>query len=52
LGRSGQPLTVALEQASTFILTLRKPQVNQAALKRIKQGDYYQFDWQRSQASL
>jgi hypothetical protein len=49
LGRMGQPLDYAIGQAHTFIMTLQKPDQHLAALSRIKNGDYHQFDWQRQE---
>jgi hypothetical protein len=47
LGRMGKPLDSAIAQAHAFLNTLQKPAVHRAALTRIENGDYYQFDWQR-----
>ena len=47
LGRMGLPTDTAIIQARSFIQTLQKPEHNLAALQRIENGDYFQFDWQR-----
>jgi hypothetical protein len=47
LGRMGKPVDTALEKAKAFIQTLRKPDAHDAALQRITDGDYHQFDWQK-----
>jgi hypothetical protein len=48
LGRMGKPVDEALMKARAFINTLRKPEAHETPLKRIENGDFYQFDWQRN----
>lgn len=49
LGRMGRPLDGALENARNSTADLLKPDVYLDRLKRIENGDYFQFDWQRGQ---
>lgn len=47
LGRTGQTIEIAIQDAHGFIQTLPKPEVHEPALEAIKAGNYHQFDWQR-----
>jgi hypothetical protein len=49
LGRMGQALDEALQQARASTKDCLKPDVYLERLKRIEDGDYYQFEWQRNQ---
>jgi hypothetical protein len=48
LGRMGQPLDTALQQARESTKNCLKPDIYLERLKRIENGDYTQFDWQRN----
>jgi hypothetical protein len=49
MGRIGLPLDDALQQASAAATDCLKPDVYVERLKRIENGDYFEYDWQRGE---
>jgi hypothetical protein len=47
VGRVGKPIEPALKNAHKLAKRLTNPDLYLERLKRIEDGDYYEFDWQK-----